>query len=67
MYLQETGRAGRDGKQSIAILYNISGQYHVDDLMKQYLKNKTKCRREILLQHFYQNKPSISMCTVFML
>ena len=62
MYLQEIGRAGRDGKQSIAILYNISGQYHVDNLMKQYIKNKTECRKEILLQ---QNQPSISMCTQY--
>ena len=36
MYLQETGQAGRNGNKAIAILHNISSQYHVDDLMSQY-------------------------------
>lgn len=63
MYLQETGRAGRDGNKAIAILHNISGQHHVDDLMREYLQNKTECRRTLLLQHFDKIELPVDICT----
>uniref|UniRef100_A0A1X7VSW8 DNA 3'-5' helicase n=1 Tax=Amphimedon queenslandica TaxID=400682 RepID=A0A1X7VSW8_AMPQE len=46
-YMQVSGRAGRDGQLSESILlYGNAGRF-VDD-MKEYAKNKTKCRREML-------------------
>jgi len=52
MYLQETGRGGRDGQPAVATLYNISGVQHIDETMKMYISNKTECRRKLLMQQF---------------
>jgi ATP-dependent DNA helicase RecQ len=52
LYLQETGRAGRDGKQAKAILYNCPGVQHVAESMKAYISNKDECRRKFLLKDF---------------
>ena len=54
-YFQESGRAGRDGKESRAILYVYPGSLlgHVDKSMKAYCTlEEGKCRREELLSHF---------------
>lgn len=53
-YIQETGRAGRDGVQSIAVLLLIKGEsrHHIDTNMKRYIANTTVCRRCLLFSNF---------------
>ena len=51
-YIQETGRAGRDGKQSAAFLiYQGILLNHVEKDMKEYVKTGD-CRRKTLLSNF---------------
>ena len=54
-YYQETGRAGRNGKPSFAILINFSGCTRgtsMQDEMKLYIRNNSICRRSLLLKVF---------------
>lgn len=53
-YLQEAGRAGRDGVPSHAILYCYPGCTvgHISPAMKKYVRNDDTCRRSLLLCSF---------------
>ena len=53
-YIQENGRAGRDGQQSVAVIELINGELmvQVDDEMKEYGNNLDVCRRYKLFTKF---------------
>jgi len=51
-YIQETGRGGRDGKQTVAhIIYQGLLFNHVERDIKQYVKSE-ECRRKTLMCQF---------------
>ena len=51
-YMQESGRCGRNGEQSDALLlYNGINVKAADSDMKNYI-NATTCRRKLLMKHF---------------
>ena len=67
-YIQETGRAGRDGKTVQAQLYfskrDISFSF-MEESMVSYCKNTSHCRREVLFKDFdslSQEKPIGQLC-----
>ena len=50
-YIQETGRAGRDGLPAFAVLYFTDadlGPQHIETDMKETCRNKVLCRRQLL-------------------
>ena len=53
-YLQESGRAGRDGCDCHAVLYvyPTCTVGHVSPAMKEYCQQTTPCQRNVLLGHF---------------
>ncbi|XP_065905622.1 ATP-dependent DNA helicase RecQ-like [Dysidea avara] len=57
-YIQETGRAGRDGDKSLALLMLIKEirMIHIDPSMRNYITSST-CRRDCLFQNFEGYNP----------
>ena len=66
-YMQESGRCGRNGEQSDALLlYNGINVKTADSDMKSYI-SATTCRRKVLMKHFgvktsHSESPTGHMC-----
>ena len=61
-YLQQTGRAGKDGRSCLAILYHGKGSSgHVDKDMQSYCHNNLVCRRKVLMNLFQENNETPSV------
>ena len=59
MYVQETGRGGRDGHLTNARLY-FTPRSSWSSIMKEYYTNSSRCRREILMSVFVENPSCIT-------
>lgn len=66
MYVQETGRGGRDNMLSHAILYynrrDIAANSHASDEIKRYCENMSECRRALLMRQFTDEALDLPPC-----
>ena len=65
-YVQETGRAGRDGLTALALLlHKKSSDRYTDKPMLEYVTNKDHCRRDKLFQKFdaYSHRDMGTLCS----
>ena len=51
-YVQETGRGGRNGNPSVALLLYGKHDKHIKQSMKNYCTNSKECRRNLLFREF---------------
>ena len=58
-YIQETGRAGRDGYLSHVILFMDLG---IEATMMVYSENNSRCRRQLLFCDFDEEESDQSPC-----
>ena len=62
-YIQAVGRAGRDGAQAKAMLFvRKKEKRHIQKQMRDYIENKTSCRRTILFKDYDYDKKPTSNC-----
>lgn len=60
-FVQQLGRAGRDGSQSLhLLLYNSRHTHKLEADMKIYIENKDKCRRLQILES-YDSLPNVEL------
>lgn len=59
VYIQQTGRAGRDGAPATAILlWNKMNARFIEPCMLEYCKNTVQCRRDFLFSDYDGYNPS---------
>ena len=62
-YVQETGRAGRDGYGAEAIVFEGKGGRHSSRKIQDYVPNSTVCRRRFLFEGFLKySEKDIKVC-----
>lgn len=63
-YVQETGRAGRNGNFATATLLYSNKLSRLHSSMKEYVQNESSCRRDVLFQNFddYEHPLDLKNC-----